>query len=98
MTVSREQLLTEVWGYDLVGETRVMDVKISGLRRKLDLGEQIKSIPIDADFVGAFQQDRDIGTQRVSEFIEKTLAATVTFEHIAGLPQNAGQPDCGRKR
>lgn len=45
MTVSREQLLTEVWGYDFVGETRVVDVKISGLRKKLDLGEQIKSIP-----------------------------------------------------
>lgn len=45
MTVSREQLLTEVWGYDFVGETRVVDVKISSLRKKLDLGEQIKSIP-----------------------------------------------------
>ena len=45
MTVSREQLLTEVWGYDFVGETRVVDVKISNLRKKLDLGEQIKSIP-----------------------------------------------------
>lgn len=45
MAVSREQLLTEVWGYDFVGETRVVDVKISSLRKKLDLGEQIKSIP-----------------------------------------------------
>ncbi len=45
MTVSREQLLTEVWGYDFMGETRVVDVKIAGLRRKLNLGEQIKSIP-----------------------------------------------------
>lgn len=45
MTVSREQLLTEVWGYDFMGETRVVDVKISSLRKKLDLGEQIKSIP-----------------------------------------------------
>lgn len=45
LTVSREQLLTEVWGYNFVGETRVVDVKISSLRKKLDLGEQIKSIP-----------------------------------------------------
>lgn len=45
MTISREQLLTEVWGYDFVGETRVVDVKISNLRKKLDFGEQIKSIP-----------------------------------------------------
>lgn len=45
MTVSREQLLTEVWGYDFVGESRTVDVKISSLRKKLGLGEQIKSIP-----------------------------------------------------
>ncbi|MGI6174952.1 MAG: response regulator transcription factor [Christensenellales bacterium] len=45
MTVSRERLLAEIWGYDFVGETRVVDVKIFGLRKKLDLGEQIKSIP-----------------------------------------------------
>jgi len=45
MTVSRERLLTEIWGYDFVGETRAVDVKISSLRKKLDLGEAIKSIP-----------------------------------------------------
>jgi DNA-binding response OmpR family regulator len=45
MTVSRERLLAEVWGYDFVGESRVVDVKISSLRKKLDLGDQIKSIP-----------------------------------------------------
>jgi DNA-binding response OmpR family regulator len=45
MTVSREQLLTEVWGYDFVGESRAVDVKISSLRKKLNLSEQIKSIP-----------------------------------------------------
>lgn len=31
LTVSREQLLSEVWGYDYIGETRVVDVKISSL-------------------------------------------------------------------
>lgn len=44
-TVSREQLLSEVWGYDYIGETRVVDVKISSLRKKLDLGNEIKAIP-----------------------------------------------------
>ena len=45
LTVSREQLLSEIWGYDYIGETRVVDVKISSLRKKLDLGSEIKAIP-----------------------------------------------------
>lgn len=45
LTVSREQLLSEVWGYDYMGETRAVDVKISSLRKKLDLGDAIKAIP-----------------------------------------------------
>lgn len=45
LTVSREQLLSEIWGYDYVGETRAIDVKISSLRKKLDLGDVIRTIP-----------------------------------------------------
>lgn len=45
LTVSREQLLSEIWGYDYIGETRVVDVKISSLRKKLDLENEIKAIP-----------------------------------------------------
>ena len=45
MTVTREQLMTEVWGYDYVGETRVLDVKIFSLRKKLDLGDAIRTLP-----------------------------------------------------
>ena len=44
-TVTREQLMTEVWGYDYVGETRVLDVKIFSLRKKLDLGGAIRTLP-----------------------------------------------------
>lgn len=40
MTVSRERLLAEIWGYDFVGETRVVDVKIFGLRKSLILGSK----------------------------------------------------------
>jgi DNA-binding response OmpR family regulator len=43
-TVSRKQLLTELWGTNFAGETRAVDVKISSLRKKLGLGEAIKSI------------------------------------------------------
>ncbi len=45
MTVTREQLMTEVWGYDYVGETRVLDIKIFSLRKKLDLGDAIRTLP-----------------------------------------------------
>ena len=45
MTVTREQLMTEVWGYDYVGETRVLDIKIFNLRKKLDLGDAIRTLP-----------------------------------------------------
>ena len=45
MTVTREQLMTEVWGYDYVGETRVLDIKIHSLRKKLDLTDAIRTLP-----------------------------------------------------
>lgn len=45
MTVSRERLVSEVWGFDYLGETRMVDVKISALRRKLGLEDAIRSIP-----------------------------------------------------
>ncbi len=36
--VTREEILTHVWGYDFVGETRTVDMHIKTLRKKL--GEQ----------------------------------------------------------
>ncbi len=45
LTVTREQLLAEIWGYDYVGETRAVDMKIAGLRKKLDLADAIRTIP-----------------------------------------------------
>ena len=45
MTVSRERLLSEVWGFDYLGETRMVDVKISALRKKLSLEDAIRAIP-----------------------------------------------------
>ena len=44
LTVSREQLLSEVWGFEYMGESRSVDVKISTLRRKLGLGDTIKTV------------------------------------------------------
>ena len=45
LTVTREQFLSEVWGADFMGETRAIDMKIAGLRKKLDLADAIRSIP-----------------------------------------------------
>jgi DNA-binding response OmpR family regulator len=36
IVLSREKLLEEVWGYDYVGETNVVDVYIRYLRKKID--------------------------------------------------------------
>ncbi len=42
---SREQLLTEIWGYEYDGENRTVDVHINSLRQKLkDCGELIKTV------------------------------------------------------
>lgn len=43
--LSRERLLSEIWGFDYVGETRTVDTHISSLRRKLDISDAIVSIP-----------------------------------------------------
>lgn len=45
IAVSREKLLGLVWGVDFVGETRTVDVHIGQLRKKLGLGDHIKTIP-----------------------------------------------------
>lgn len=45
IAISREKLLRLVWGTDYVGETRTVDVHIGQLRKKLNLGEHIKTVP-----------------------------------------------------
>lgn len=44
IAVSREDLLRRVWGVDYAGETRTVDVHIGQLRKKLSLGENIKTV------------------------------------------------------
>ena len=44
-TLSRDQLLSEVSRYDYIGETRTVDMKISVLRKKLDMDDVIRTIP-----------------------------------------------------
>lgn len=43
--LTRDQILTSIWGYDFDGETRTLDVHIQTLRSKLgDFGKAIKTI------------------------------------------------------
>lgn len=44
-TLSRERLLSEIWGFDYFGMTCTVDTHISSLRRKLNLSDAIVSIP-----------------------------------------------------
>ena len=45
IALTRDQLLTEIWGYDFDGETRTVDVHIRTLRQKLGTkGEIIQTV------------------------------------------------------
>ena len=45
IVLTRDQLLTEIWGYDFDGETRTVDVHIRTLRQKLgDHGDLIQTV------------------------------------------------------
>ena len=44
IALSRERLLHGVWGVDYIGETRTVDVHVGQLRKKLGIGDHIKTI------------------------------------------------------
>lgn len=43
-TVSRDQILNEIWGQDYFGDIRTVDVRIANLRKKLNLSDEIRTI------------------------------------------------------
>lgn len=45
IAISRNDLLSLVWGVNYIGETRTVDVHIGQLRKKLDLHDVIRTIP-----------------------------------------------------
>lgn len=45
IAISRQELLQALWGVDFEGETRTIDVHIGRIRKKLDFGDVIRSIP-----------------------------------------------------
>ncbi|ALB45468.1 MULTISPECIES: response regulator transcription factor [Clostridium] len=44
MALSREYLLEKIWGYEYMGETRTIDTHIQKIRKKLDIGDNIKTV------------------------------------------------------
>ena len=44
IALTREYLLERIWGYEYMGETRTIDTHIQRLRKKLDLGDNIKTV------------------------------------------------------
>ena len=36
ITISREKIITEIWGYDLEGEEKIVDVYLNSLRKKIE--------------------------------------------------------------
>lgn len=45
VAISRERLLTAVWGYEYEGETRTIDIHVQQLRKKLKLKDKLVTIP-----------------------------------------------------
>ena len=45
VAISREQLLSAVWGYGYEGETRTVDIHIAQLRKKAGLSQKLVTVP-----------------------------------------------------
>ncbi len=43
--LTRDQMLNILWGVDFEGESRTVDVHVGNLRKKLDFGDVIKTVP-----------------------------------------------------
>ena len=45
LALSRDKLLSPVWGYDFAGETRTVDIHVQRLRQKLGLSGKLVTLP-----------------------------------------------------
>ncbi len=45
LALSRDRLLSMVWGYEYVGESRTVDIHVQRLRQKLDLTDRLVTLP-----------------------------------------------------
>lgn len=60
--LSREQILSDVWGYDFAGDTNLVDVYVRYLRQKIDEGAKMKLIQTSRG-VGYYLRDPSAGEQ-----------------------------------
>lgn len=45
LALSRDKLLSMVWGYEYTGESRTVDIHVQRLRQKLDLTDKLVTLP-----------------------------------------------------
>lgn len=45
IALTRERILSSVWGYDFEGETRTVDIHVQQIRRKMELKQKLITIP-----------------------------------------------------
>lgn len=45
LAITREKLMSFIWGYDFVGETRTVDIHVQQVRRKMQLQDMLITIP-----------------------------------------------------
>lgn len=45
IAVTRERLLSDIWGYEFEGESRTVDIHVQQVRRKLELRDKLITIP-----------------------------------------------------
>lgn len=45
LALSRDKLLSMVWGYEYIGESRTVDIHVQRLRQKMDLADKLVTLP-----------------------------------------------------
>ena len=45
IVLTRERLLSSVWGYGFIGETRTVDIHVQQVRKKMGLQQSLITIP-----------------------------------------------------
>lgn len=81
---SRSELLEAVWGPNWVGDTHVVDVHLSNLRRKLDHADRQTRV---------IHTVRGVGFRISNEILDAAEAETVTGTPAAMRPETAGSPE-----
>ena len=88
IVLTRDQLLTEIWGYDFDGETRTVDVHVRTLRQKLPPEHRPARPAVAADRARRPEKDRPYGA-RIQPQRRISLAARETGRLLRTVPDQA---------